>query len=204
MFVDLRDFTQLAERRLPYDVVFILNEFFAVVGAAIHAHGGCIDKYLGDGLLAVFGQRHGVEVRLPAGAARGARHRPRARPRQRQAREPRSAGRCASASASTPARSRRPHRLRRGGRPHGGRQRRQRREPARGAGQGEGLPDRDVARGRPYAGRLDAADRVHDLVNVRGVDAPMEVIGILRGRDLPASILALVDDADSALAARGR
>jgi adenylate cyclase len=62
MFVDLRDFTRFSEKRLPFDVVFVLNEFFAVIGAAIAEHGGWIDKYLGDGLLAVFGQRSGIEV----------------------------------------------------------------------------------------------------------------------------------------------
>ena len=44
----------------------------------------------------------------------------------------------------------------------------------------------DVAR---YAGCLEDAGPVL-IVNVRGVDAPMEVVGVLRGRDLPASILA--------------
>jgi len=62
MFVDLRDFTRFSEKRLPFDVVFVLNEFFAVIGAAIAEHDGWIDKYLGDGLLAVFGQRSGIEV----------------------------------------------------------------------------------------------------------------------------------------------
>jgi adenylate cyclase len=62
MFVDLRDFTRLSEKRLPFDVVYVLNEFFGVVGAAITQHGGWIDKFLGDGLLAVFGQHNGVEA----------------------------------------------------------------------------------------------------------------------------------------------
>ena len=62
MFVDLRDFTRLSEKRLPFDIVYVLNEFFGVVGAAITAHGGWIDKFLGDGLLAVFGQHDGVEA----------------------------------------------------------------------------------------------------------------------------------------------
>jgi adenylate cyclase len=62
MFVDLRDFTRLSEKRLPFDVVYVLNEFFGVVGAAITEHGGWIDKFLGDGLLAVFGQRDGIEA----------------------------------------------------------------------------------------------------------------------------------------------
>src|SRR5262249_51257427 len=62
MFLDLREFPQLSQSRLPYEVVFILNEFFAATGSAIHTHGGWIDKFLGDGLLAIFGQLHGVEA----------------------------------------------------------------------------------------------------------------------------------------------
>ena len=44
MFLDLREFTQLSQSRLPYDVVYILNEFFAATGSAIYTHGGWIDK----------------------------------------------------------------------------------------------------------------------------------------------------------------
>jgi len=62
MMLDMRDFTRLSEKKLPYDVVFFLNEFFAATGSAINLHGGWIDKFLGDGLIAVFGQRHGVEA----------------------------------------------------------------------------------------------------------------------------------------------
>lgn len=60
MFLDVRGFTRLSENRLPYDVVFLLNQFFGVIGAAIEAEGGWIDKYLGDGLLAVFGREVGA------------------------------------------------------------------------------------------------------------------------------------------------
>ncbi len=62
MFLDLRDFTRLSQNKLPYDVVYFLNEFFAAAGNAIASHGGWIDKFLGDGLLAVFGQHDGVEA----------------------------------------------------------------------------------------------------------------------------------------------
>jgi adenylate cyclase len=62
MFLDLRDFTSMSQSRLPFDVVYILNEFFGATGAAITAHGGWIDKFLGDGLLALFGQHVGVEA----------------------------------------------------------------------------------------------------------------------------------------------
>lgn len=72
MFVDLRGFTRLAHNRMPFDTVFILNQFFAAVGAAIVDNGGRIDKFLGDGLLAVFGQNDRVAVgcRQALGAAR--------------------------------------------------------------------------------------------------------------------------------------
>lgn len=60
MFLDLKGFTTRAERQLPYDVVFLLNRVFGVVGPIIVAEGGWIDKYLGDGMLAVFGRETGL------------------------------------------------------------------------------------------------------------------------------------------------
>jgi adenylate cyclase len=59
LFLDIRGFTAIAEARLPYDVVFILNRLFAEVGEVVLRHGGRIDKYLGDGLMAIFGTREG-------------------------------------------------------------------------------------------------------------------------------------------------
>lgn len=56
MFLDLRGFTALTEKQLPYDVVFLLNRFFDAIGEAILSEQGWIDKYMGDGLLAVFGR----------------------------------------------------------------------------------------------------------------------------------------------------
>ncbi len=61
LFLDLRGFTKLSENRLPFDIVFLLNQFFATVGEAIRGHDGWIDKYMGDGLMAVFGRDDGVE-----------------------------------------------------------------------------------------------------------------------------------------------
>jgi adenylate cyclase len=60
LFLDVRGFTRLAQNRLPFDVVFLLNQFFATVGDAIRAQNGWIDKYMGDGLMAVFGREQGV------------------------------------------------------------------------------------------------------------------------------------------------
>ena len=67
LFVDIRGFTRLSQAKLAYDVVHILNSFFAGVGQAIEAAGGRVDKYIGDGLMAVFEHPSG----LP-GAARAA------------------------------------------------------------------------------------------------------------------------------------
>jgi adenylate cyclase len=55
MFVDLRDSTHLAEGRLPYDVVFIMNQFFAEMHASLRATGGYYAQFRGDGLLALYG-----------------------------------------------------------------------------------------------------------------------------------------------------
>ena len=55
MFVDLRGSTRLAESRLPYDVVFIMNQFFAEMHAALRATNGYYAQFRGDGLLALYG-----------------------------------------------------------------------------------------------------------------------------------------------------
>ncbi len=55
LFADLRAFTRMAEGRLPFDVVFILNQYFKAMGAAIEAAGGRVDKFIGDGIMALFG-----------------------------------------------------------------------------------------------------------------------------------------------------
>lgn len=54
LFLDMRGFTARTTGQLPYDIVFLLNRFFDAIVPAITAAGGTVDKYLGDGLLAVF------------------------------------------------------------------------------------------------------------------------------------------------------
>ena len=55
LFSDIRGFTDFSERHLPYDVIHILNRYFQEMGAAVLEHHGYIDKYIGDGLMALFG-----------------------------------------------------------------------------------------------------------------------------------------------------
>jgi adenylate cyclase len=55
LFSDIRGFTDFSERHLPYDVIHILNRYFQEMGAAVLDHHGYIDKYIGDGLMALFG-----------------------------------------------------------------------------------------------------------------------------------------------------
>lgn len=54
LFLDIRGFTARTNGQLPYDVVFLLNRFFDAIVPAITETGGVVDKYLGDGLLALF------------------------------------------------------------------------------------------------------------------------------------------------------
>jgi adenylate cyclase len=62
MFVDIRGFTALSEGRLPYDVVFVLNRYFAAMGGAVEAAGGRLDKFIGDGVMALFGIERGAQA----------------------------------------------------------------------------------------------------------------------------------------------
>lgn len=55
LFCDIRNFTTLTEAQLPYDVVFLLNRYFAIIGQAVEQAGGRLDKFIGDGAMALFG-----------------------------------------------------------------------------------------------------------------------------------------------------
>ncbi|MHC2625128.1 adenylate cyclase [Bradyrhizobium huanghuaihaiense] len=55
LFVDMRGSTQLAEKRLPFDTVFIVNRFLGAVSQAVIANGGQPNQFVGDGMLALFG-----------------------------------------------------------------------------------------------------------------------------------------------------
>lgn len=193
MFLDLREFTQLSQSRLPYDVVFILNEFFAATGSAIHTYGGWIDKFLGDGLLAIFGQHHGVET--------GCRQALRATRAIDLALD--------HVNAKLAAEIGRPLRVGMG--IHAGPLLLGR------IGYGEAVDLTVVGNAVNVASRLEALSKERDCqivmsadvarnagylddlpaaasVNVRGVTEPMQIICVSRGRDLPVSILASQED----------
>jgi adenylate cyclase len=55
LFCDIRGFTQLSETRAPTQVLNALNAFFSGVTTIIESHGGVIDKYIGDAVMALFG-----------------------------------------------------------------------------------------------------------------------------------------------------
>lgn len=67
LFVDIRGFTAMTEKKLPYDVIYLLNNFLHTVGQAVYGSGGWINDRAGDGVLAVFGHATGL-----AGACRAA------------------------------------------------------------------------------------------------------------------------------------
>ncbi|MEN6347864.1 MAG: adenylate/guanylate cyclase domain-containing protein [Syntrophomonas sp.] len=55
MFADIRGFTAFSENKDPVDVITRLNEYLTAMTDSIQSHGGTLDKYLGDGLMAFFG-----------------------------------------------------------------------------------------------------------------------------------------------------
>jgi adenylate cyclase len=73
LFADIRGFTTLSEQKLPYDIVFILNRYFRSMGEAIEGAGGHVDKFIGDGIMALFGvdasPEHGSATAIEAARA---------------------------------------------------------------------------------------------------------------------------------------
>ncbi|XDD51349.1 peroxidase family protein [Leptospira sp. WS92.C1] len=72
LFSDIRDFTTFSESHLPYDVIHILNRYFYKMGDIVLKHGGTIDKYIGDGLMALFGVNGGSPEEVCLSALRAA------------------------------------------------------------------------------------------------------------------------------------
>jgi adenylate cyclase len=71
MFVDVRGFTSFAERADAPEVVAALNALFEVMVPIVAEHGGHVDKFMGDGLLAVFGAPEGYADHADRAVAAG-------------------------------------------------------------------------------------------------------------------------------------
>jgi len=55
LFTDIRDFTPLAEKCTPQEIVSLLNDYFTMIVKAVYRHQGVLDKFVGDAAMAVFG-----------------------------------------------------------------------------------------------------------------------------------------------------
>jgi len=55
LFTDIRNFTRLSEQIEPEAVVELLNSYFDIMLEIVYRHGGILDKYLGDGMMVIFG-----------------------------------------------------------------------------------------------------------------------------------------------------
>src|SRR5712664_2627703 len=55
MFMDIRDFTPLVEKRTPEEIVALQNAVFGVAVDVVNRHHGVINQFLGDGFMATFG-----------------------------------------------------------------------------------------------------------------------------------------------------
>jgi class 3 adenylate cyclase len=82
LFLDIRNFTSYAERAEPQDVVALLNGLWEQIVPVLMLHGGHANKFIGDGLLAVFGApeplpghaEHAVDAALALAALVGERY----------------------------------------------------------------------------------------------------------------------------------
>lgn len=62
LFVDLRRWSGLAERQWPFDLVYVLDRYFALVGQAVREAGGVPNQFIGDSVMALFGLEEGLDL----------------------------------------------------------------------------------------------------------------------------------------------
>lgn len=61
LFADIRGFTARSEKSRPEEIIELLNSYFPQMTEAIHKHGGVVDKFIGDGIMAFFGAPQPLE-----------------------------------------------------------------------------------------------------------------------------------------------
>ena len=72
LFIDLRRWTTVSERHLPFDLVYVLDQYFTAVGDAVREAGGVPNQFIGDSVMAIFGLEAGIaEASRQAIAAAG-------------------------------------------------------------------------------------------------------------------------------------
>ncbi|GIS14654.1 MAG: hypothetical protein CM15mP117_00860 [Alphaproteobacteria bacterium] len=69
LFCDIQGFTPFSESLSAYDVIFILNRYFSIMREVIIRHGGEINNYIGDAILAIFGLKESRQQTLRAVSA---------------------------------------------------------------------------------------------------------------------------------------
>lgn len=69
LFCDIAGFTKMSEGMEPEALVTVLNRYFTVMTDIIEAHGGFVDKYIGDAVLAVFGAPYAIDNHTRAAVA---------------------------------------------------------------------------------------------------------------------------------------
>ncbi|PWC33322.1 adenylate/guanylate cyclase domain-containing protein [Azospirillum sp. TSO35-2] len=69
LFCDIAGFTRMSEGMEPEALVLVLNRYFTVMTDIIEAHGGFVDKYIGDAVLAVFGAPYATDNHARAAVA---------------------------------------------------------------------------------------------------------------------------------------
>jgi adenylate cyclase len=55
MFIDIRDYTSLSEKKTPQEIVTLLNAYFSLIVKCVHRHHGVVDKFIGDAAMGIFG-----------------------------------------------------------------------------------------------------------------------------------------------------
>lgn len=65
MFLDIRDFSRIAADKTPHEIMFYLNTLFGELIDVVNTHRGIVNKFLGDGFMAVFGAPADDEEKIP-------------------------------------------------------------------------------------------------------------------------------------------